>query len=39
MFDKDEVNIYDANKQQSLFLVTQSYKNGDASKQTYGTSP
>ncbi len=39
IFNKDKVNIYNANKTKSSSLVAQSSKDGDASKRTYGKSP
>jgi hypothetical protein len=39
IFDKDEVNIYDANKTSLLSPVAQSFEDGDASKRIYGASP
>jgi hypothetical protein len=38
IFDKDEVNIYDANKTLSS-LEVQFSEDGDANKQSYGESP
>ena len=39
IFDRDEVNIYDANIITIVVSRAQSYKDGNAIKQTYGPSP
>jgi hypothetical protein len=39
IFDKDKVNIYNANKTSIVVSCGQSSEDGDASKQIYGASP